>query len=62
MKGLPCDKVDFKAGFIRLAAEDTKTNEKRAIPISPVLRDILEEIRKEQRDGKVAPIEGHVFT
>src|SRR4029450_3936673 len=53
---LTWDKVDLKTGFIRLAAEDTKTNEKRAIPLSPILRDTLEEIRKEQRDGKVIAI------
>ncbi len=62
IKKLTWDKVDFKTGFIRLAAEDTKTNEKRAIPLSSVLREILEDIRKEQREGKVAPIGGHVFT
>ena len=62
IKKLSWDKVDFKTGFIRLAADDTKTNEKRAIPLSPTLREALEEIRKEQREGKVAPIGGHVFT
>lgn len=59
---LTWEKVDFKTGFIRLAAEDTKTNEKRAIPLSPLLQETLEEIRKEQREGKVAPIGGSVFT
>lgn len=54
--------MDLKAGFIRLAAEDTKTNEKRPIPISPILRETLEEIRREQREGKVAPIDSRVFT
>ena len=62
IKKLSWDKVDFKTGFIRLAADDTKTSEKRAIPISATLRETLEEIRKEQREGKVAPIGGHVFT
>jgi integrase len=62
IKRLTWDKVDFKTSFIRLAAADTKTNEKRAIPLSPVLREILEEIRKEQWEGKVAPIGGNVFT
>lgn len=62
IKGLTWDKVDLKTGFIRLAATDTKTNEKRAIPVSLVLQGILEEIRKEQREGKVTPIGGHVFT
>jgi integrase len=38
------------------------TNEKRAIPLSSLLREILADIRKEQREGKVAPIGGAVFT
>ena len=59
---LTWDKVDLKTGFIRLVAEDTKTNEKRAIPISPFLRTTLEEIRKEQREEKIAALRGHVFT
>jgi integrase len=62
IKGLTWDKVDFKTGFIRLSAEDTKTNEKRAVPISAILRTVLDEIRKEQREGKIAPIGGCVFT
>src|SRR5262249_47193661 len=62
IKKLTWEKVDFKNGFIRLAAKDTKTNEKRVIPLSPALLEILEEIRKEQREGKVASIGGHVFT
>lgn len=59
---LTWDKVDTKTGFLRLAAMDTKTNEKRAIPISPLLQEALDEIRKAQRDGKITPIGGHVFT
>lgn len=59
---LTWDKVDLKTGFIRLIAEDTKTNEKRAIPISPLLRETLEELRKEQREEKIAAIRGPVFT
>ena len=62
IKRLTWDKVDFKTGFIRLSAEDTKTDEKRAVPISATLRAVLEEIRKEQREGKVAPLGGYVFT
>lgn len=49
-------------GLLRLAAIDTKANDKRAISISPALREVLDDIRKEQREGKVAPIGGHVFT
>lgn len=62
IRRLTWDKVDLKVGFMRLAAEDTKTDKKRAIPISPVLQEILEEIRKEHREGKVVPISSHVFT
>jgi integrase len=61
IRRLTWDKIDFKTSFIRLLAEDTKTNEKRAVPLSPALRETLEEIRKEQREGKVAPIGGHIF-
>src|SRR5712691_2509676 len=32
------------------------------VRLSSVLREILGDIRKEQREGKVAPIGGHVFT
>ena len=35
------NRVDLKAGFIRLRAEDTKTGEGRAIPLNNVLTDIL---------------------
>lgn len=60
---LTWDKIDPKTGFIRLAAEETKTERKRAIPLSPALRAVLEDIRKEeQREGKVTPIDGRVFT
>jgi len=62
IKGLTWDKVDLKAGFIRLAAEDTKTSEKRAIPLPSLLQETLEAIREEHRNSKVAPIGGHVFT
>jgi integrase len=57
---LTWSKVDFKAGVIRLAAEDNKEAEKRVIPMSPALRVVLEELREEQR--KVTAIDGSVFT
>jgi integrase len=62
IKKLTWDKVDMKAGLMRLGTADTKTNEKRLIPLSPTLRDILDALRQEQREAKVAPITGHVFT
>jgi integrase len=55
-------KVDLKAGLIRLEGKDTKTGEGRAVPISSILREVLEDIRKEAREGKIAPIDGRVFT
>jgi integrase len=62
IKNLTGERIDMKMGFLRLAAIDTKVNEKRAIPISPALREVLDDIREEQREGKGAPIGGHVFT
>ena len=53
-------KVDMKAGVIHLDFEDTKEADKRVIPITPALREVLEELRAEQR--KVATIGGAVFT
>ncbi len=53
-------KVDLKTGSIRLAAEDMKETDKRVIPINPTLREVLEELREEQR--RVASIGGEVFT
>ena len=35
--GLRWDRVDFRKGFVRLKAEDTKTNEGRIIPMTPEL-------------------------
>lgn len=62
IKALTWPKVDLKAGLIRLSGEDTKSKEGRVIPISPALREMFEEIHREHREGKVAPIGGHVFT
>ena len=59
---LTWDKVDMKAGVMRLGVVDTKTKHKRIIPISPTLRTVLTEIRASQRQGKVASISGYVFT
>jgi integrase len=39
--GLTWDKVDLKAGFIRLKDTDTKTDDARNIPIGRELRDVL---------------------
>lgn len=39
--GLRWDRVDFKTGFIRLKAEDTKTNDGRIIPMVPELTALL---------------------
>jgi integrase len=61
IKKLTWDKVDLKTGFIKLSTSDTKRKEKRLIPISPTLRDVLEAIRTEQREAKITAITGHVF-
>jgi integrase len=44
--GLTWDKVDLKAGFIRLKADDTKTRESRIIPLSPELVALFKELQK----------------
>jgi integrase len=44
--GLTWDKVDEKAGFIRLKGEDTKTKEARIIPLSPDLKALFTALRK----------------
>jgi integrase len=41
-------KIDFKAGLIRLRAEDVKEKENRRTPISWELRKILQELQREQ--------------
>ncbi len=54
--GLTWDKVDEKKGFIRLSAEDTKTDEGRIVPLSPELKVTFSELRKTR-----ALHEKHVF-
>lgn len=54
--GLTWDKIDEKKGFIRLTAEDTKTDEGRIIPLSPELTATFAELRKTR-----ALHEKHVF-
>jgi integrase len=53
---LTWDKVDEKKGFIRLSAEDTKTDEGRIVPLSPELRATFAELRRTR-----ALHEKHVF-
>lgn len=57
---LTWDRVDEKAGFIRLRAGDVKEKAPRNVPISPVLREVLRELKEEQR--KVSNISNQVFT
>jgi integrase len=47
--GLRWGRVDFKAGFIRLRAEDTKTNDGRIIPMMPELTALLRGLYKVRR-------------
>jgi integrase len=42
--GLTWDRVDLKAGFIRLREVDTKNKERRSIPLGRELRDVLQGI------------------
>ena len=49
---LTWNKVDLKAGLIRLEGKDTKTGEGRPVPISPALREVLDAIRQELREEK----------
>jgi integrase len=53
--------VDFKGGFIRLAAEDTKTETGRIVPISPRLKVLLQTIWKRERAGKLSTLTDRVF-
>ncbi len=46
---LTWDKVDLKAGFIRLKAGDTKTNENRIIPLTSKVQAVLRERQKVRR-------------
>jgi integrase len=62
IRNLTWAKVDWKTGFIRLRAEDTKERRPKNIPISPILQKILTDLRREHQDGKIAAITGHVFT
>ena len=52
--GLTWAKIDWDEGFIHLAAADTKERKPKKIPISPMLRTVLQDIRKDQREGTVA--------
>jgi integrase len=54
------DKVDLKAGLIRLTADDVKEKHPRRTPISWELRQVLEELQAEQR--KVPNLGEYVFT
>jgi integrase len=57
---LTWDMIDLKTGLIRLPKESVKEKHPRRTPISWELRQVLEEIRAEQR--RVPNMGGHVFT
>jgi integrase len=57
---LTWDKVDFKAGLIRLNADDVKEKHPRRTPVSWELLQVLEELKAEQR--KVSNVAGRVVT
>lgn len=43
---LTWDKVDFKNSFIRLSHEDTKSNEKRIIPLNKELTEMFNDVKR----------------
>lgn len=57
---LTWDKIDLKKGLIRLPAEDLKEKWPRRTPISWELRQVLEELKEEQK--KVTNLGNVVFT
>ncbi len=57
---LTWDMIDLKAGLIRLPKECVKEKHPRRTPISWHLRQVLEELRAEQR--RIANVGGFVFT
>ena len=57
---LKWDMIDLKAGLLRLPAEIVKEKHPRRTPISWEFRQVLEELRVEQR--RVSNLGGYVFT
>jgi integrase len=57
---LTWDRIDEKAGLIRLKAEDVKEKAPRRVPISEELQSVLDELKAEQR--RVSNISNRVFT
>ncbi len=55
--GLTWDRVDWKAGLVRLKAEDTKTDEARLIPLTSKLTALLRDLYK----VRYHPYEPRVF-
>jgi len=58
---LTWNRVDLKAGFIRLDAANTKTDERRIVPISPRLKTLLQLIWQRERTGKLSTLTDRVF-
>jgi integrase len=54
--------VDTKVGLFRLPGRILKEKVARRTPVSYEMREVLEELRDEQRNNKVENIAGHVFT
>jgi integrase len=53
--------VDLQKGFIRLAAERTKTDQKRAIPIHPRVKKTLESLPRGLHTDRIFLMEGKAF-
>jgi integrase len=53
--------VDLQKGFIRLSAERTKTDTSRAIPIHPVVKDMLQKLPRGLHTDRVFLKDGQPF-
>ena len=55
-------KIDEKAALIRLKATDVKEKMPRVVPISPPLQAVLDELKLERKESKIANFSQRVFT
>jgi len=58
---LTWDRVDLKNDLIRLGVENTKEKKAKYIPLSPRLKELLNRIRKRDKEGTVIRMTDHVF-
>jgi integrase len=55
-------KIDEKAALIRLKATDVKEKMPRVVPISPPLQAVLDELKLERKESKIANFSQRVFS